>query len=144
MGQCRASVHLHADLLLNVLKSPGQFFDTTPLGRILNRFSKDIDTVDTMIPSNIRIFLITCFHVLLTVMVIAISTPLVVVTFVPLSVLYYFIQVPVATNKSTESLFHSLFDQVEFFCSNVLCALVTVFAVVFLFFCFFFGKNDLV
>jgi len=30
------------------------FFDTTPLGRIINRFSKDIDEVDLMIPNQIK------------------------------------------------------------------------------------------
>ena len=93
VGQCRASSHLHADLLLNVLRSPGQFFDTTPFGRILNRFSKDIDVIDTMIPMNVRGFLMTCFHVISTVVVIAISTPLVLSILVPLGLLYYFIQV---------------------------------------------------
>jgi len=34
--------------------SPMAFFDTTPLGRIINRFSKDIDEVDLMIPSHIK------------------------------------------------------------------------------------------
>ena len=30
------------------------FFDTTPIGRIINRFSKDIDEVDLMVPAHIK------------------------------------------------------------------------------------------
>ena len=40
------SLHLHSDLLKSVMGSPIAFFDVTPLGRILNRFSTDITTVD--------------------------------------------------------------------------------------------------
>ncbi len=94
VGQTQASKHLHAALLDNVLKSPGHFFDTTPLGRVLNRFAKDVDVIDTMIPLNIRMFLMTSFHVLSTVAVIGVSTPLVLTVFLPLSALYYFVQVP--------------------------------------------------
>lgn len=49
-----AAKYLHKMLLRNILRSPMSFFDITPIGRIVNRFSKDIDTVDVMLPTNFR------------------------------------------------------------------------------------------
>ena len=45
VSMVRAAGGLHAGMLTNVLRSPMAFFDTTPSGRILNRFSRDVDTV---------------------------------------------------------------------------------------------------
>jgi ABC-type multidrug transport system fused ATPase/permease subunit len=41
-------------MLEHILTSTMAFFDTTPVGRIINRFSKDIDEVDLMIPTHIK------------------------------------------------------------------------------------------
>lgn len=47
LGAFRASKKLHALLLASILSSPLRFFETTPVGRILNRFSKDVDNLDS-------------------------------------------------------------------------------------------------
>ncbi|XP_077545466.1 ATP-binding cassette sub-family C member 2-like [Haemaphysalis longicornis] len=46
--QC-VSTSLHNDMLTRVLQSPVSFFDASPRGRILNRFSSDIEAIDSRI-----------------------------------------------------------------------------------------------
>jgi len=38
----KAATKLHGTMLSRILRSPMAFFDTTPLGRVLNRFLKDM------------------------------------------------------------------------------------------------------
>ena len=45
-----SSNHLHNSMLSAVLKAPVLFFDTNPIGRILNRFSRDIGIMDELLP----------------------------------------------------------------------------------------------
>lgn len=47
----RASRVLHEMCLKRVLRTPMAFFDTIPIGRIVSRFSQDMDAVDTRIPA---------------------------------------------------------------------------------------------
>jgi ABC-type multidrug transport system fused ATPase/permease subunit len=55
-ARMNTSKKLHAGLLKNVLRSPMNFFDTTPVGRIVSRFSNDVAKIDNDIFS-IYIFL---------------------------------------------------------------------------------------
>ena len=93
MGSLNASTKLHLDLLANILHSPSSFFDTTPQGRILNRFSKDIEGIDSVIPRIITMCLMTFLGAVGTLIVLGISTPWILIIVPPLGVLYYLIQV---------------------------------------------------
>uniref|UniRef100_A0A3Q1JDY7 ATP-binding cassette sub-family C member 5 n=1 Tax=Anabas testudineus TaxID=64144 RepID=A0A3Q1JDY7_ANATE len=56
-GTLRTSSKLHDELFHKILRCPMKFFDTTPTGRILNRFSKDMDEVDTRLPFQAEMFI---------------------------------------------------------------------------------------
>uniref|UniRef100_A0A3Q2ZWQ2 ATP-binding cassette, sub-family C (CFTR/MRP), member 5 n=1 Tax=Kryptolebias marmoratus TaxID=37003 RepID=A0A3Q2ZWQ2_KRYMA len=56
-GTLRASSKLHDQLFHKIIRCPMKFFDTTPAGRILNRFSKDMDEVDTRLPFQAEMFI---------------------------------------------------------------------------------------
>lgn len=88
----RAAGILHNGMLANILKLPMAFFDTTPLGRIVNRFSRDVETIDNNLPGNFRMFLMTFFGALSSFIVISYSTPLFLIIILPLAILYYLIQ----------------------------------------------------
>lgn len=87
-----ASRILHSRLLSNILRVPMVFFDTTPTGRVLNRFAKDIFTVDEAIPQSFRSWLLCLLGVLGTIFVICLATPFFTIVIVPLAVIYYFVQ----------------------------------------------------
>uniref|UniRef100_A0A4X2LV23 ATP binding cassette subfamily C member 3 n=1 Tax=Vombatus ursinus TaxID=29139 RepID=A0A4X2LV23_VOMUR len=92
IGGIQAARTLHNNLLANKMHSPQFFYDTTPSGRILNRFSKDIYVIDEVIPPTILMLLGTFFNSASTLVVIMSSTPLFVVVILPLAGLYIFVQ----------------------------------------------------
>uniref|UniRef100_A0A3B5LXA4 ABC transmembrane type-1 domain-containing protein n=1 Tax=Xiphophorus couchianus TaxID=32473 RepID=A0A3B5LXA4_9TELE len=50
IGGMMASRYLHQSLLYDVLRSPMSFFEKTPSGNLVNRFAKEMDTIDSVIP----------------------------------------------------------------------------------------------
>lgn len=92
IGTLRASVKLHEQMLTHILSSTMAFFDTTPLGRIINRFSKDMDEVDLMIPSNVKDVLDFGFSVIATLFVVSYANPYILIVVFPLVGLLLFIQ----------------------------------------------------
>ncbi|KAK3912845.1 Canalicular multispecific organic anion transporter 2 [Frankliniella fusca] len=92
MGCIASSMELHNGMFRRILKCPMSFFDMTPIGRILNRFTKDIDNVDNVLPLQIRQALNLFFSCVATLLVISISTPLFVSVIIPLGVVYFFVQ----------------------------------------------------
>ena len=55
----RASKVMSHHAITRVLRSPMAFFDTTPLGRITNRFAKDVDVMDNQLTEAVRMFAFT-------------------------------------------------------------------------------------
>ena len=92
IGTLRASIKLHNEMLTHILSSTMAFFDTTPLGRIINRFSKDMDEVDLMIPTNIKDVFDFGFSVIGTLFVICFANPYILIVLVPIIGLLLFIQ----------------------------------------------------
>ncbi|KAM3913417.1 ATP-binding cassette sub-family C member 2 isoform 2-T2 [Leptodactylus fuscus] len=91
-GTVHASRMLHTQLLRNILHVPMQFFDTTPTGRVVNRFAKDIFTVDETIPMSFRSWISCILGVIGTLFVICLATPIFAAVIVPLAIFYYFVQ----------------------------------------------------
>uniref|UniRef100_A0A8C5WMM8 ABC-type glutathione-S-conjugate transporter n=1 Tax=Leptobrachium leishanense TaxID=445787 RepID=A0A8C5WMM8_9ANUR len=105
MAGIGAARKLHSGLLDNKLHTPQAFYDTTPIGRIINRFSKDIYVIDEVIPQTILMFLATFFSSLSTMVVIIASTPLFAVVIIPLAFVYFFVQrFYVATSRQLKRL----------------------------------------
>ncbi|XP_047464662.1 ATP-binding cassette sub-family C member 3 isoform X2 [Mugil cephalus] len=105
MGNIGAAKKLHHSLLINKLHTPQSFFDTTPLGRIINRFSKDIYVIDEALPATVLMFLGTFFVSLSTMIVIISSTPYFAFVIIPLAIIYFFVQrFYVATSRQLKRL----------------------------------------
>ncbi|KAG1269716.1 hypothetical protein G6F68_000016 [Rhizopus microsporus] len=88
----RSARVLHSNMLDTVIRSPMSFFDTTPLGRILNRFSKDQHTIDELLPRTFSGYFRVLFTVISTVLIIAFSTPAFMIMVLPLGAIYIYIQ----------------------------------------------------
>lgn len=82
---------MFARLLDVVLRAPMAFFDTTPIGRIVNRFSKDCYVLDEQLMTTLRSYLATLANVFSTLVVISTVTPMFLVFLIPL-VIYYIMQ----------------------------------------------------
>ncbi|XP_036428801.1 canalicular multispecific organic anion transporter 2 isoform X2 [Colossoma macropomum] len=105
LGKIQAACKLHQGLLDNKFHTPQAFYDTTPIGRIINRFSKDIYVIDEALPSTVLMFLGTFFASLSTMIVIISSTPIFAVVIVPLALIYFFVQrFYVATSRQLKRL----------------------------------------
>ncbi|KAG0196954.1 hypothetical protein BGX28_009530, partial [Mortierella sp. GBA30] len=85
--------NMHDAAFKRVLYSPLAFFDTTPMGRILNRFSRDVDTLDNVLWSTLYEFIITAVTLMGTMVLVIIVFPWLLLAIVPLLGLYYALSV---------------------------------------------------
>uniref|UniRef100_A0A8D0R2S4 ATP binding cassette subfamily C member 12 n=1 Tax=Sus scrofa TaxID=9823 RepID=A0A8D0R2S4_PIG len=84
-----ASSSLHNQVLHKILESPMSFFDTTPTGRLMNRFSKDMDELDVRLPFHAENFLQQFFMVLFILLILAAVFPAVLLVLAGLAVGFF-------------------------------------------------------
>jgi ATP-binding cassette subfamily C (CFTR/MRP) protein 4 len=75
----KAGNNMHNKMTQRIINAPVSFFDSNPLGRILTRFSKDIMTVDYMMPAMTAFTIFGFFRILGIIIFAAISVPFTVV-----------------------------------------------------------------
>ncbi|XP_026262682.2 ATP-binding cassette sub-family C member 12 isoform X2 [Urocitellus parryii] len=83
-----ASSSLHDQVFDKILKSPMSFFDTTPTGRLMNRFSKDMDELDVRLPFHAENFLQQFFMVVFILMILAAVFPAVLLVLAVLAIIF--------------------------------------------------------
>ncbi|XP_047577990.1 multidrug resistance-associated protein 1-like isoform X2 [Lutra lutra] len=91
-GSLAASRTLHTQLLDNVLHLPLRFFETNPIGQIINRFTKDMFIIDIRFHYYLRTWVNCTLDVIGTVLVIGGALPLFILGVIPLMFLYLTIQ----------------------------------------------------
>ncbi|KAL2176452.1 uncharacterized protein P884DRAFT_203184 [Thermothelomyces heterothallicus CBS 202.75] len=91
LGSLTASWKLHDGLMKAVTGAKFKFFDVTPLGQMMNRFSKDLEAVDQEV-APIAIGVMTCaLGIMVTIMLIAYVTPMFLIAGVFIAIAYVFL-----------------------------------------------------
>ncbi|KAI9335777.1 P-loop containing nucleoside triphosphate hydrolase protein [Obelidium mucronatum] len=93
VGGTVAAKSLHQDALGRIIHTPSSFFDTNPLGRVLNRFSRDQDVIDNTLPDAVRMFFISFGMAVSTFCLVTYATSgWFLLALVPLMAAYYYVQ----------------------------------------------------
>ncbi len=88
----RAGQLFHDRVLSAILKSEIRFFDSTPVGRILQRFSRDVESVDVHLQWSFDAAIHTLLNVITSLCLIIFVLPISILFLVPVLYFYYLIQ----------------------------------------------------
>ncbi|XP_075728231.1 ATP-binding cassette sub-family C member 4 isoform X6 [Rhipicephalus microplus] len=88
----RASVNLHNRMFSCIIRAPIRFFDTNPIGRIQNRFSKDLGTIDDLLPPTGLDITFIFLNLVGVLVVVAVISPWIIIPTLLLFVLFFYLR----------------------------------------------------
>ncbi|KAF6715603.1 Multidrug resistance-associated protein 4 [Oryzias melastigma] len=88
----RCAQALHNRMFNSILRTPVRFFDINPIGRVLNRFSKDIGQLDSLLPLTFVDFVQVFLQILGVISVAASVIPWILIPVLPLLVVFIFLR----------------------------------------------------
>lgn len=88
----KAGKRMHDEMLRSVLRAPVRFFDSTPVGRILQRFSRDVESVDIYLQWSFVSVVHSILQVVVSLFLILALIPWMIFVIVPVMLLYYRVQ----------------------------------------------------
>lgn len=84
---------LHDAMLSSVLRAPIAWFDSKPIGQIINRFSADITLLDESMPQLLTEFMQTALLVLGVIVLVCVVNPWVLIALAPMLVVFHWVRV---------------------------------------------------
>ena len=88
----KAAKELHKKAFFRIMRSPISFFNTTPNGRIINRFNKDQDIIDNNLADSIKNCFIAFTSSITTIIMVLVKTAYFIIPIIPICFLYWLIQ----------------------------------------------------
>lgn len=88
-GGARAAKNVFYAMLTRVLGAPMSYFESTPMGRILNRFTYDTEVIDVTLTQTMSMFLISCSWYIAGVCVMSAILPWMILAIVPVTLVYW-------------------------------------------------------
>lgn len=83
---------IHERMARRVFRAPMRFFDRTPVGRIINRFSNDVDKIDNNLPQLLSMLFETLMRTAMTLLIVSTAMPPFALVIVALGIGYSYFQ----------------------------------------------------
>eukprot|EP01135_Chromosphaera_perkinsii_P011303 Nk52_evm84s2367 gene=Nk52_evmTU84s2367 len=88
----KAAKSFHNAVYVNVIQAPMSFFDTTPVGQLLNRFSNDVSVVDESIPESLLFIMFLGCQIVGILLMIMYMFPMFICVLIPLGFVFNWFQ----------------------------------------------------
>ena len=122
-----AAIKIHERLLRGVLRSPMLFFETTPVGRIVNRFSQDVRSIDVSLQGCFTSVIENILTLVSCIVMIMIAIPIFIVIVIPLLIIFFLVQrYFVATSRQVRRLARTTHSPIYSNFSETLAGIATI------------------